>query len=279
MGSWYAGTLLGKEVWILYPAIVHIVHENLILSHKDFHKGLRMNQRAFKPDSLSSEKEKLKMVEETPKIPLRPAGPKAADQLGILVLDRSASMSLDDAVKGKTKAKAVEEAALELIAKLKKSGRARDFSLSLLAFNESVETRLDVTEVLKIPLEGLLIDLTPDGQTAIGDALNSAGKIARDFLQAPGEFPRSVVVMLMSDGENVVGEDPVAVSESIKTEFGNKCTICCVFYGDDNDLGVGTLRTIASPSNKEGKSNFKTTKDSSQLRDFFLDSFMGERVI
>jgi uncharacterized protein YegL len=107
-----------------------------------------------------------------------PPRPRSIEQLGILVLDGSGSMSEPDAQGRGTKAQAIGEAVQNLMKKLKASSRRQDFWLSLVIFDNSVEVRLVPTSVADIELSGVETDPYLGGETAIGDALYTAGNMA-----------------------------------------------------------------------------------------------------
>lgn len=224
------------------------------------------------------------MVEEKIRRPKPVSGVKRVDQLGILVLDGSGSMGNPDP-QGRTKAQAVSEAVLGLIKRLQTSSRSIDYSLSLIAFDDQVEPpRLLPTPVADIDGDNLNTNPYLGGQTAIGDALEKAGEIAEEFLNRGGELRRSVAIMLMSDGENITGINPLTVAESLKEKFKmfketlekKEGKICCVFYGKENDPGVELLKKICSEPVKPGDETFKTVDDAESLKTFFEKSLMEE---
>ena len=212
------------------------------------------------------------MAEEKIRRPIKTKGIKAVDQLGILVLDGSGSMGKQDASGRGTKAEAVGEVVKGLITRLQGSTRSPDFSLSLIAFDDQVELppRLSPTPVDDIDLNSLNTNPLLGGQTAIGDALEKAGEIAQEFLNLGGELPRKVLIMLMSDGQNVTGKDPLIVSQFLKEHYGEKCKICCVAYGADADQE--TLKKICSELEDK---YFRSIDDPETLRTFFEASMMA----
>lgn len=217
------------------------------------------------------------MSEEKIRKPIPTPSAKTKDELGILVLDGSGSMGDPDREGKGTKAEAVSEAVKGLIERLKTSSRSPDFSLSLIIFDDQVESpRLSPTPIKDIDVNALNTNPYLGGQTAIGDALEKAGEIADEFLNRGGLLSPSVVIMLMSDGQSNAGKDPLAVSEALKNKFGEKATICCAAYGKDADQD--TLKKICSDSDKDFMStaNMQDTKSEIEaLRSFFIKSLMG----
>lgn len=105
-------------------------------------------------------------------------------------------------------AEAVGKAVQELVGRLQKTSRKQDFWLALIAFDNNVEIRLQPTPVTDIDVSGMRANPYLGGSTAIGDALYAAGQMADDFLAKKVDLPRSVVIMLMSDGQSNTGRDP-----------------------------------------------------------------------
>jgi len=199
-----------------------------------------------------------------------PKAPKSAEQLGILVLDGSGSMNDLDAYGRGTKAEAVAKAVQELIGRLQKSSRKQDFWLALVAFDNNVEVRLQPTPVVDINVSSLRTNPYLGGTTAIGDALYTAGEMANNFLSEKSDLPRSVIIMLMSDGQNNTGRDPRSVAEDIKNKWkGDKLSMVSVAYGADADKE--TLMVIVTDKEKD----YCETDKSERLRDFFLESIVG----
>ena len=197
-----------------------------------------------------------------------PPRPRSIEQLGILVLDGSESMSEPDAQGRGTKAQAVGEAVERLITKLRGSSRRQDFWLALVVFDNNVEERLRPTPVTNIDLSSIKTDPYLGGQTAIGDALYVAGNMAEEFVAGEEDLPRSVVIMLMSDGQNNTGREPLSVAQEIKTELSGKINIVSVAYGKNADKE--TLLRIASDPEK----GFRSTDSAEELRSFFEASIV-----
>ena len=207
-----------------------------------------------------------------------PSDGKVIEQLGILVLDGSGSMG-ELGVTREPKATEVQRAVRDLVErKLKGSTRRDDFWLSIIAFDEDVEVRMEPTPVVEI--EDGAVDYNPihkhGGLTYIGEALNKAREIAEDFFEnEEKEYPRSVRIILMSDGCNTPKTmDPIEVAENIKAlkvQKGKDIEIFTVGYGRSGDthLDEETLKDIAT----EGIDTYKNTTDPEELREFFEASF------
>jgi len=197
-----------------------------------------------------------------------PPHPRSVEQLGILVLDGSGSMSEPDVQGRGTKAQAVGEAVRGLITKLKGSSRRQDFWLALIVFDNNVEVRLLPTPVAEIELSSTETDPYLGGETAIGDALFAAWNMAEDFTAGETDLPRSVVITLMSDGQNNTGREPLSVAQDIKTKLSGKVNIVSVAYGKDADKE--TLIRIANDPEK----GFRATDSAEELRSFFEASIV-----
>jgi Mg-chelatase subunit ChlD len=196
---------------------------------------------------------------------------RAFEQLGVLALDGSASMR-DVSESGQTKGDEVNQAVRDLIARLKASRYRENYHLATLTYDDKVVDRLAPTSVTQLDETA---DFNPcvghGGATAIGDALARAGAIADQFLNGQtSELPRSVVIVVMSDGENNRGQDPIQVSERIKAD-NKRIRICAAAYGRSVD--EQTLRGIATEP-----SAFARTHSAEDLRKFFLASISQGRA-
>lgn len=109
------------------------------------------------------------------------------------------------------------------------------------------------------------------GQTAIGDALEAAGEVAGVFLEGQGTISRSVAIIVMSDGQNNYGKDPIAVADRIK-QSGKRIAVCAAGYGRDLGLDEGTLKRLVSEPQ-----GYKFTMNTNDLRDFFEASISQVR--
>ncbi|MFZ1472275.1 MAG: vWA domain-containing protein [Anaerolineae bacterium] len=192
-----------------------------------------------------------------------PPGQTTLEQLALFVLDRSGSMGMDEpAISGLKKYEAVRKHVLDpdekegCIAKLRAGGLKEGMYVGVIAFDDKVDPPLLLpTKVVAITESMLDPDrFTPRGETAIGLALNEAHKMARDFLaQADPLVQRLVTILLMSDGRNTSGPDPVTSAAEIKNTarsveaYGGRpeIVIAAAAYGPDADEVV--LRQIATP--------------------------------
>jgi uncharacterized protein YegL len=198
---------------------------------------------------------------------------KAFEQLGILVLDGSGSMS-DAGGTGKSKADEVNTAVRSLVARLKASRNRDNFHLAVVTFDTTVnENRFSPAPITKMDEFG---DYNPlnghGGGTNIGDALQKAADVARTFLKGQQSFPRSAVIVVMSDGHNTGGSDPVAVAHGIK-EGGQPITICCAAYGRGDGIDEQALQQMVS-----NPSGYIHAYDTEQLREFFDASISARRA-
>jgi len=226
------------------------------------------------------------------------SAPKWHEELVILLLDGSGSMSEPESGTGRRKAEAVvyhlvQEAAGRaespygsqgsLLQRLKSSRNVNAFWLSVITFDDRVDVALHPRPLSEVAPEDLDIDLLgKHGQmTAIGAALEVADQVAQDWLSAPDADPRTprfVTILLMSDGQETMDTDPVRVAEGIKARAQQggiqgiprpQVVIATAAYGDDAD--PATLEAIAS-RRADGSPFFKKVDTGAQLRDFFLES-------
>jgi len=211
--------------------------------------------------------------------------PKNCEELGILVLDGSGSMNDPEKATGRQKAAVVEDQITNLkdglIQRLRKSTRAHEISLAIVTFDHRVKVLLNPTPVLRLDPASVKLDLLRrhGGSTAIGDALRTAGIIAEQFLaQEEEDIPRYVTILLMSDGQNNSGEDPLTVANAIKGRARDKAgrpeiVIATAAYGDDAD--EETLRQIATQIPEQPDKFFAKVQTGEQLRQFFIASMVS----
>jgi uncharacterized protein YegL len=198
---------------------------------------------------------------------------KAFEQLGILVLDGSGSMA-EIGGTSQSKANEVNLAVRSLVARLKASRNRDNFYLGIITFDTTVnEKRVPPTAITQMDEFG---DYDPlnghGGGTHIGDALEKAADVARSFLSSQQRFPRSAVIVVMSDGHNTGGADPVTVANAIK-QSGQGITICCAAYGKGDDIDEQSLqRMVTNPS------GYIHAYDTEQLRKFFEASISARRA-
>lgn len=199
---------------------------------------------------------------------------KAFEQLGILVLDGSGSMSAEGET-GQSKAAEVNTAVRSLIGRMKISRLKENFQLAVVTYDNRVEKdRVPPTPVTQLdetadydPMNG------HGGETAIGDALEAADLIADQFLSQQKEgFPRSTVVVLMTDGQNNCGQDPATVANRIKSS-GKRITVCAAGYGKTDEVDALTLQKIVTEPN-----GYVRAYDPEALRKFFEASVSRVRV-
>jgi uncharacterized protein YegL len=197
------------------------------------------------------------------------------NQLGILVLDGSGSMkeSISDGI---TKAQAVDTAVREIFGRLRRSTKAKNFSLSVVTFDQNAQLHTPVTPATEVDDNG---NYDPaenhGGGTNIATGLLEAKRVAGEFLRsAPRGVPTSVVIVLMSDGRDGDGGvgDPEAtrhIAEDIKQNPA--ITICSTYFaGEDARVPQEeeNLRFLASNPAK----NYRPAYDLESLRNFFFGS-------
>jgi uncharacterized protein YegL len=186
---------------------------------------------------------------------------KRFEQLGILVLDGSPSMQVPGET-GAPKTEEVASAVRDLILRMRNSRLRYNFFLSILSYDEKVQGRLPPTPVSEIDETADYSNNSEHGSgTAMGDALEVAGKVANEFLSNQDTIPRSVVIVLMTDGQNTTGKDPVTVAKAIRNS-GQRIAVCAAGYGKDID--EAGLRRLVSTAN-----SYKHTYNIEELRQFF----------
>jgi uncharacterized protein YegL len=198
-----------------------------------------------------------------------PTVPKTFDELGILVLDGSASMS-EEALNKISKAQSVSLAVRELITRLKVSRKVKNFSLAVVTFDVQAKVHTAVTPVEYMDDSADYDPLASHGgNTEIGAGLKVAHDIATNFFSNDsGSLSKSVVIVVMSDGASSKPDDAIAIAERIKEN--GKVTLCTTLFArvDENDAAARSLLLrLASDPN-----HYKTVYDTKTLRDFFLAS-------
>jgi uncharacterized protein YegL len=197
---------------------------------------------------------------------------KAFEQLGILVLDGSGSMS-ERGISDQPKAEEVNQAVRGLMSRLRNSRHRENFYLAVVTYDHRVNAaRLVPTPVTQVDDTADYNPLQGHGEeTAIGDALAGAYDVAEAFLSGQSTASRSVVIVLMSDGQNNRGADPVEVAERMK-KSGKRITVCAAGYGRDRGLDEMTLKRLVSEPQ-----GYKFTMNTNELRDFFEASISQVR--
>lgn len=202
---------------------------------------------------------------------MAPEVPRTFHQLGILVLDGSGSMSETTADKI-SKAEAVHGVVRELLGALKNSRAKKNFSMAVVTFDTaaSIHTPATPVEHEQINDYGDFNPLTGHGGgTDIGEGLRCAQGIVQSFLsQTNGEsVPRSVVVILMSDGQATNG-DGLSVANEIKQIPGvTLCTTLFSAVGENVVSDKELLQKIAT-----SPLHYRTTYRADDLRKFFIAS-------
>jgi Mg-chelatase subunit ChlD len=199
--------------------------------------------------------------------------PKTFEQLGLLVLDGSGSMTTAGST-NMSKADEVNVAVRDLIARLRESRYRENFLLGVITYDDQPKAdRVPPTPVTQLDHTADYNPLTGHGgETAIGAALESAYRVAKKFLDGQAEAPRSVVIVVMSDGRNTTGPSPIQVADRIKAD-GARITICAAGYGKGTDLDEQTLKSIVS-----SPTGYKHTYNTEDLRQFFMASITQQRA-
>lgn len=196
--------------------------------------------------------------------------PQTFSQLGILVLDGSGSMG--EPSEGKiTKAQAVNGGVREMLTRFGASRHKRNFSFAVVAFDEHASVYAPVTPAAEIDDNA---DYDPmrmhGGGTNIGAGLREAQRMAEEFLRtSPEDIPSSVVIVVMSDGEDGDPSGSLRLAEEIKKN--PRITICATYFGQ-----LGAVEPAAQDHLKalatSPTTGFKTIYDAETLRKFFIAS-------
>jgi len=221
--------------------------------------------------------------------------PKGFERLCLLVLDGSGSMQDPNPQASMSKADTINQCVKDLIIGLQQHKYSADLLLGIITFDDTVDRNpaFPITPVEEIDINNCKFDPMNDlngvgrgGQTAIGDALEITYQTALDFIQDPNkQYPRSAVLLLMTDGVNTAGKDPEQVSIDIHNEIkakelkGRLRRVCCLGLGDPNDkesLDADLLKRIVTQPAEGPKPNYAQTLDPEAIVDFFTRSFVND---
>lgn len=205
--------------------------------------------------------------------------PRSWLQLGVLVLDGSASMTwdlveTDTSIAGlpaRTKAQAVDAAVRDLVSRLQASRKAPNFSIGMVSFTTSVTEARTPREVLAIgPTESFDPTAKGTGGTNVAAGLHDAHAMIQAFYasEAGHGVPLSSVVLVMTDGADSDPQAALAGAEALK-RLPNTTVACCYFAdrkGSDS-VGPRLLQGMAS-----GPTAYQSVYSAEQLRKFFLAS-------
>lgn len=196
------------------------------------------------------------------------SAPRTFQQLGILVLDGSGSMT-DPAKMNLTKAQSVNVAVRDLLGRMKAGRVADNFSFAVVMFGEDTNAHTPITPLPSIDDNGNFDPLVVDGSnTKIFAGLNEAKTLADKFInEAPqGGVPHSVIILLMSDGICSQPQTSLAVAQNLKSNPQVK--VACAYFGT-----LGKNDTNAEDLLKEISSDptqfYKITYSAEDLRAFF----------
>jgi hypothetical protein len=202
--------------------------------------------------------------------------PQTRHHLGILVLEGSGSMS--DKIEGRmTKAQTVDQAVKDLLNRLILSENNKDFSLSVITFDQHCRVHTLPTPVADKKGRKIDADANYDptkshgGGSDIAQALKEAHVLAEEFLsgaKAEG-IPHSVVIVVLSNG--VSQTDPLSVANYIKEN--PNITLCSSLFAskDEAHPAIEQAKDILAQIATTPE-NYVEVHDGETLRDFFFDS-------
>lgn len=206
-------------------------------------------------------------------------------QLALMVLDGSGSMtepykepgeSLERLGGVSTKGAAVEGALSTLLREIKSGHAPQNFDFAFVSFNNELsEVRSPKRLVDLSEHERYDPTLAGTGGTAIHLGLDAAGAITEEYLAAwaRSELPVSVVVVLMSDGEEK--DDPAKtrdVARRIRDLDKTTLAACLFATKDERATGQPLLEELVTAPEW-----FQRVHNARELRDFFDRSITGTR--
>ena len=205
---------------------------------------------------------------------------KAFDQLGILVLDGSGSMSEQTALHI-SKADAVTQAVNELFSRCKQSRNRNNFSFAIVNYDHRSIVKMKPTPVKDVddhgdynPMDGL------GGATYISKGLEDAENIAKEFLSQSqdGGLKRSVVIVVMTNGVDMTEAETTSVANRLK-KMNNVFVSGCFFEtlgADSKDMHkcADYVKTLCTDETK-----FSMVSTADALRNFFEASMSNVAAI
>lgn len=211
-------------------------------------------------------------MEETGLIINKPEIPQTFHQLGILVLDGSASMTVNGR-QGLTKAQEVELGMKEMFTRFDASRVKNNFSFACVKFDTSATTSLQ--PIAFNNLDYFNEDFNPlngkGGGTHIFDGLSEAKKLADEFLvNAPKDgVKHSVIILLMSDGLCFEPETTKSISKTIKQD--HNIDIACAYLAEigNNNQESNEIKNLMQEVATNPVSYYSTVYDGDSLRKFF----------
>lgn len=205
-------------------------------------------------------------------------------ELVCILIDKSGSMNDPMPDGQRTKAEEVEYFLFRgqdsLLERLKTSLNSDKQNFCAITFDDTVSVMpvQPLGQVTVAVLENQFAQ--PHGnRTAIEPALDEAFNMVRPWIeQADPYIPRFATILLMSDGCENCGTNPIAAAEGIKKWSAEHSgdlprppiLIATAPFGSDADRA--TLTAVACPNPKDGQPMCKFVKTGSELRDFFLAS-------
>lgn len=204
------------------------------------------------------------------KRPKKLGGVRMFEQLGILVLDGSGSMS-EQTAQHISKADAVTQAVNDLFSRCKISRNKNNFSFAIVNYDHRSIVKMKPTPVKDVddhgdynPMDGL------GGATYISKGLEDAENIAKDFLaqSQAGGVPRSVVIVIMTDGVDMTEAETTSVANRLK-KMKDVMISGCFFEtlgADAKDIQkcADYVKTLCSDETK-----FSMVSTAEALRNFF----------
>jgi hypothetical protein len=198
---------------------------------------------------------------------------KEFELLGIFVLDGSGSMK-ETTARRISKADTVHLVVRDLFSRIKASSKRDCFYFSIVNYDYRSVVKLQPTLVKDIDehADYFLMDEL-DRATCISEGLKNAKKIAEDFLsqsQAEG-LPRSVVVMLLTDGVDMTQHETISLANALK-QMENVTLTGCFFETEGADIVemkrcVDYIQSLCSSPDY-----FRMVNDYLPLREFFFNS-------
>jgi uncharacterized protein YegL len=203
-------------------------------------------------------------------------------QLGILVLDGSASMQEWMSLGRVTLAQSVSGAVRDTFSRFKQSALVNNFSFAVVYYDDTASIEIGITEAKQID-ENRAYDPTvgKGGGTSIAAGLKEAKKLADTFLANYTEngIRKTVIVLILSDGLDMTESETISIANTLKSN--PKIMVNTCFFetlGGDKDYmqqASDFLKGLCS----DPVTGFYSGTDPEKIRSFFIASMSHKKKI
>ena len=209
------------------------------------------------------------------------ATPRVFHQLGILVLDGSGSMKEGLSGRKISLAQEVSTAVKDTFTLFKGSSNRNNFSFAVVYYDHRGKIELGITPATKVDdMRSYDPTIGMEGTTSIAEGLKLAKKLSDEHLsnQENGGIPKSVVIVILSDGMDMTEQETIAIANTLKSN--DKITVTSCFFetlGGDKDgmnQAANFLKGLCTSSD-----HFNIVFDADKVKNFFVASVSNKKKI